>query len=249
MAARKQKAHSKKTPSTSRDTANTFHSPPPKTWQLFVAYPPEELGRKNILESDISKLPNTYVTEYDLRKKRYSEVDELDSIDSIFRATNQPLLSLQIFVLTAKLEIYPPLAVIGHLASGIHKYLEAGGTTRLDECLGLVGKPGEDTHFGKWKNWNRDMWLRQAMILLRKTFKSTIEEAAFLVSKLPNSLSPATLENRFKKDHQWKINRKILEPAEWFQLRTIDVQKNFLKNFPYDSLPARIKPYHPDHRR
>ena len=164
---------------------------------------------------------------------------------SYFEDTHQPLNALQVFVRSGKLEIYPPLPVIGYLERGIHEYLEAEGKKRLDECLGLVSKPGVENHFSKWKRHNRDMKLRQYMILLRKTFNLTVEMAAGLVSKLPNSLKQETLEHRFKKDKTWKAHRQVLEPAEWFQLTSIEAQQNFLKIFPYDSLPNRLKPLHP----
>lgn len=248
MPVQKQKPPSTKASTLSKNKIKPSPDPHPKLWQLFMGYPPEELGGKRILETDIPGLPNAYVTEYELRKKHRSEICELMSYNSLFEETNQPLMALHVFVLAAKLGIYPPLPVIGYLASGVHNYLEAEGEKKLDDCLGLVDKPGVGDHFTQWKKFNRDMKLRQYMILLRKTFGVTIEKAAEMVSKLPNSLSQRTLEDRFKKDPFWKLNRKILEPAQWLELKTIEVQQKFLKEFPLNALPDRLKPLHPDHK-
>jgi len=90
------------------------------------------------------------------------------------------------------------------------------------------------------------MNLCQDMIYLRKTFGLSIEKAAGMVTKLPNSLTSEVLANCFKKDGYWKSLRKTLEQAEYFTLETKENRQNFLKRFPYHSLPLEIQPLHPE---
>jgi len=90
------------------------------------------------------------------------------------------------------------------------------------------------------------MALCQDMVFLRKCFRLNIEDAAGMVSELPNSLTSGALADCFKKNGYWKSLRKTLEPAEWFTLETEENRQNFLKRFPYHSLPDRIKPLHPE---
>jgi len=250
MATRKSKGPPRKKISTPKKVSP---SEPRKIWNLYVGYPPQNLEGKEIYEKDVPTLPNTYVTEYSLQKK--GDLESLHGFwsgDIVFtleeaEAIRSPLLALIHLVQADSLMVYPLPPIQAFVANGIRKYLESEGNKSLEECLRLVGKPGTPNQFSRWKKFNRDLWLRQAMILLRKTFKFSIEEAAGLVSKLPNSLKPNTLEHRFKNNKTWIAHRKVLEPAEWLQLKTLEAQQKFLKKFPYGSLPKRLKPLHPEH--
>ena len=86
------------------------------------------------------------------------------------------------------------------------------------------------------------------MVQLQQTFKLTIAKAAYMVSKLPDSHAQNTLEHRFKKDKFWKSQRKILERIEDIPLKSIEAQKEFLKQFSYYCLPDQLKPLHPKPR-
>ncbi len=177
---------------------------------------------------------------------RVLEEEESVFLTSYFDQFNKALMPLKVFVQAASRNEYPPLPVQNFVAGGIRKYLEGEGSKSLEECFGLAREPWEKNIISKWKKYRRDMVLCQDMVLLRKTFGLSIEQAAFMVSELPNSSTSETLQSRFKKHGYWKSLRKTLEPAEWFTLETEENRQNFLKTFPYHSLPLRIRPLHPE---
>jgi hypothetical protein len=177
---------------------------------------------------------------------RVLEKEESDFLKSYFEAFNRALMPFKVFVQADSNNETPPLPVQKFVAKGIRQYLEGEGSKSLDECFGLKYKRGDVSIFSKWKKYRRDMNLCQDMIYLRKNFGLTIEKAAYMVSKLPNSLTREALADCFKKNGYWKSLRKTLEPAEWFTLENEENRQNFLKRFPYHSLPDRIKPLHPE---
>ncbi|MDR4495118.1 MAG: hypothetical protein R3B74_11980 [Nitrospirales bacterium] len=156
------------------------------------------------------------------------------------------LMPLKVFVRDVRNGVTPSRDLLEDMADKINRYLESEGSISLDRCFGVVSRRGNDGIFAKSKKSRRDNTLCSIMMQLRQNFKLSIVEAARMVSELPNSLDEDTLEARFKKNRIWKMWRED-EHEEWFILRE-DQKKNYLKKFPYHSLPQKIMSLHPDHQ-
>jgi hypothetical protein len=87
------------------------------------------------------------------------------------------------------------------------------------------------------------------MFLLKKNFALSIAKCAELVSLLPNALSEERLFSLYKKASIWKAWRAWLDQGgDFFRINTLEGKKDLVALFPYDSLPLKLKPHHPEHR-
>ena len=249
------KAKQTRSPSTvnPKPPAGTTKMVPLSPRRTYVKYPPRTCWPDGV--TDLLQLPNLYVHEHALSEEAQWFFEDLVVYEDENKKPERfSFVQLMTLVAANNEKVYPPREVLEWLAPRVWAYFQARGSKRLDECLGLVGRPGVESYFTKQKKEFKEREFCLYVDALREGWNISIEKAAEIVSNLPHALSADTILTRYKKDRRWKTWRmesrqiKIDGVYHSYLIGSEQNCRRFLKQFPYDSLPSRIKPHHPSHK-
>ena len=228
-------------------------TPKPKIYlSVYTKYPPKgDLFNASNLPSQsiLDKIP-AYINEMQTSaipklKKVYIP---LKCAEAVFQRENNPLEALRAIALADKACIYPPLSALKFLSRKITEYFDLYGTVSLDKILGLTKKKGQEKAFVKNLIRKRDQTLLLDISRLRKLFSLSIPEAIHMVKRRldekPFNKTPYKIKRPSKNWLRTLYHRK--KASDYFSDRHIKQwteakKKNYLKKYPIDSIPNRIK--------
>ncbi len=176
--------------------------------------------------------------------------------------------ALQTFIITYKeMKVYPPLWVLDFLCDGFTAWMDAEGTKKLEDILGLTVGKGQSPYYKKLAEARRDDILFIDVIVLTTLFGISIERASEMacdrLEETPNwnlssfkikVISPETVRDRYIKYGRKNMSIYKITPKEFQNLPYIENPKewwnyaktNFLSLFPLDSIPPELRHYLPN---
>lgn len=181
-----------------------------------------------------------------------------------FQETGNSVYAMEAFLFARKSGVTPPSNVLEWLALCFGKYLDQEGAESLDSILGLNRGKGKDGAYKKALLAQRDDMLFHDMAKLRSlSLDLTVEEAAHMVArrleetrgwnKTRWKLRTLQSETLASKYNRWRGRRQEERafrealfgdnPAlrSWLPEWRVEDVCNYLREFPGDSLPLRLK--------
>ncbi len=228
-------------------------TPKPKIYlSVYTKYPPKGdlFNASNLPNQNILDKRPAYISEM-----RTSTIPKLEKVyiplkcaEMQFLKEKNPLEALRLIALANMAGVYPPLSVLKFLSRKITEYFDLYGTVSLDKILGLTKKKGQEKAFVKNLIRKRDQTLLLDISRLRKVFGLSIPEAILMVKKridkTPFNETPYKIKKPSENWLRTLYHRK--KASDYFSDRHIKQwtevkKKNYLKKYPIDSIPNRIK--------
>lgn len=227
--------------------------PRPKIYlSVYTKYPPkgDTFNESNLPNQNILDKTPAYISEM-----RTSAIPKLEKVyiplkcaEMAFQREKNPLEALRVIALADMAGVYPPLSVLKFLSKKITEYIDSYGMVSLDKVLGLTQKKGQDKAFVKKIIKERDQALLLDISRLKKLFGLSLPEAVRMVKKRldekPFNKTPYKIK---RPSENWLRTLYYKEKAsDYFSDRHIKQwteakKKNYLKKYPIDSIPNRIK--------
>jgi len=138
------------------------------------------------------------------RKKYTRHINDLMKLRDLayhYETTKDHTILPDLFMLSHRLKVYPPLGVLAHLAKGFQEFSESKGKKPLDTCLGIREKRGTRSRHTQQEKKERDQFYVSEVRSWTMVHGLHLEDACMIAAdqyKGPQKLPRESIEQKWR---------------------------------------------------